>query len=226
MTIAPAVQHDWKALRAAADDVLIENLGTLWAFRTKVAKLFEAMLQGTKAPFKRPPIARLRLICEGEPPAKLIIHPAWNSHAKTVDLSRIECELLQEDGGIVRGERARLFSNRVDFRVEVPWPRIGGMRQTAKTDLLRALDTIRSFLDDHHAVLVRSHDHCCCCGRGLTDELSRSRGIGPECIQRIGCLAFKEVDGNSLIVPEDTSEPNASPGPDVDSDDCPFTLMS
>jgi hypothetical protein len=36
-------------------------------------------------------------------------------------------------------------------------------------------------LDDQGEVLARSRDRCCICGRKLTDELSCSRGIGPEC---------------------------------------------
>lgn len=32
-------------------------------------------------------------------------------------------------------------------------------------------------------VLSRSKDHCCICGKNLTDEISRGRGIGPDCLR-------------------------------------------
>ena len=40
-------------------------------------------------------------------------------------------------------------------------------------------------------ILSRSKDRCCCCGKWLTDDISRSRGIGPECL-RTAALCFGE----------------------------------
>jgi hypothetical protein len=44
------------------------------------------------------------------------------------------------------------------------------------------------------------------CGRRLTDELSRSRGIGPECLRRLGWSADRFGDGHheipGLVEPE------------------------
>lgn len=40
-------------------------------------------------------------------------------------------------------------------------------------------------------VFSRSESRCCCCGRWLTDDVSRSRGIGPECL-RSAALCFGE----------------------------------
>jgi hypothetical protein len=34
-------------------------------------------------------------------------------------------------------------------------------------------------------VFSRSKDRCCICGKGLTDEISRGRGIGPECLRHV-----------------------------------------
>ena len=34
-------------------------------------------------------------------------------------------------------------------------------------------------------VFARSKDRCCCCGKSLTDEISRCRGIGPECLKDV-----------------------------------------
>ncbi|HBJ33420.1 MAG TPA: hypothetical protein DDZ51_01405 [Planctomycetaceae bacterium] len=40
-------------------------------------------------------------------------------------------------------------------------------------------------------ILSRSKNRCCCCGKWLTDDVSRSRGIGPECL-RSAALCFGE----------------------------------
>jgi hypothetical protein len=38
-------------------------------------------------------------------------------------------------------------------------------------------------------VFGRQADKCCCCGRALTDVVSRTRGIGPECVRMFGSFA-------------------------------------
>lgn len=52
--------------------------------------------------------------------------------------------------------------------------------------------SIRTITDLLHGLLIEPEatfaqsaqsNHCCCCGRGLTDVVSRTRGIGPECIK-------------------------------------------
>jgi len=40
-------------------------------------------------------------------------------------------------------------------------------------------------------IFGRSKDNCCCCRKPLTDDTSRSRGIGPECL-RSAALCFGE----------------------------------
>jgi hypothetical protein len=51
--------------------------------------------------------------------------------------------------------------------------------------LRRAVAVMDDFLADRRAVFARSHNNCCVCGRSLTDEQSRARGIGPECIKGV-----------------------------------------
>ncbi|MEK6259016.1 MAG: DUF6011 domain-containing protein [Planctomycetota bacterium] len=41
------------------------------------------------------------------------------------------------------------------------------------------------FAIDPFFVMEKNKDNCCCCGKGLTDEVSRARGIGPECLGRL-----------------------------------------
>jgi hypothetical protein len=203
MVSATVSTPDWKAIRASSDRRLAENGPTLQAFREKVVTLFRAMLEGAEEPFKRRPPVSLRLICRGDPPAKLVVHPGWNPGAKTVNPDWASCELLQEDWGIAGGERVKAFGKQVTFGTGDERPVfLGTIRRTAEADVRRALNVMREFLDDHRAVFARSHDHCCCCGRALTDELSRSRGIGPECIKKIPYVGFHDLGWNGLVTPE------------------------
>jgi hypothetical protein len=64
----------------------------------------------------------------------------------------------------------------------------------------QALQTIADYLADPATVFARSHGHCCICGRSLTDELSRSRGIGPECIKITPYMLFRTE--RSIVEPE------------------------
>jgi hypothetical protein len=62
------------------------------------------------------------------------------------------------------------------------WKRWGC--ENGHTALELIAGTMTDFIEDPEGVFARSADRCCLCGRSLTDEVSRGRGIGPECIQR------------------------------------------
>ncbi|HEX4144540.1 MAG TPA: DUF6011 domain-containing protein [Pirellulales bacterium] len=47
------------------------------------------------------------------------------------------------------------------------------------------IEMVRYFVLRPQDVFRRASDHCCCCGRRLQDQLSRTRGIGPECLQAV-----------------------------------------
>jgi hypothetical protein len=100
----------------------------------------------------------------------------------------------------------RRFSSRLAFSDSDSWGvQLWRYSVANAEDIARAVGTIQDFLTDHLAVLARSHDNCCVCGRALTDELSRSRGIGPECIQKIGCIGILPRDWNQLVARESSS---------------------
>jgi hypothetical protein len=235
MMITTERQADWTAIRAAADRTLEENAPLLQSFRSKVASLFRIMLEDSKPPFKRKPPISLRLICDGDPPAKLIVHPQWDRYDKTTNPEFVCCELLQERFRTVGGQRVKQFGEQLAFNIgDKPQylnhrPRVGLMYETGELDARRAIKIIREFVDDHRVVFARSHDHCCICGKGLTDELSRSRGIGPECIKKIPHFVFLATDGNQLVKPEDEAR-FAPPIPETQlgdpDDDPPFRLTS
>lgn len=53
------------------------------------------------------------------------------------------------------------------------------------------VNTVKGFILFPWQIFERSKDHCCCCRKPLTDETSRSRGIGPECLQN-AAICFGE----------------------------------
>ncbi len=64
-------------------------------------------------------------------------------------------------------------AERVDYQV-AHWQRVrAGREETAKT--IEADPVLAA------ARFAACHSICCCCGKGLTDERSRTYGIGPDC---------------------------------------------
>jgi uncharacterized protein (TIGR02996 family) len=174
--------------------LLADNAGLLESFRVSLTALFAplevAARRRAAGPFRRKPPISLRLIVEGEPPAKLIVLPhatvfgRRDQRVVRLDCARMDCELV--DTGSALKSYVRLGVSLSPCAAHL------GRRywQTALGDTQRVVETVRDFVTDRRKVLARSHDHCCICGRGLTDELSRGRGIGPECIQN--CYRFLE----------------------------------
>lgn len=48
------------------------------------------------------------------------------------------------------------------------------------------VEMARVFVDDPQSVISRNTANCCCCGKSLRDEVSRARGVGPECLTKMG----------------------------------------
>lgn len=108
-------------------------------------------------------------------------------------------ELFQERIVTANGQPVRKFDRLLTLWVKPEERAVNRIHTSAVTDLLTALGTMEDYLRDPRAVLARSHDNCCCCGRRLTDELSRSRGIGPECIKTIGSMMYGQTNWNRLV---------------------------
>jgi hypothetical protein len=231
MTATPIQDVDFGMIRTAADGVLADNAAILQAFRERTATLFRAMLKDAQQPFKRRPPVSLRLICEGDPPAKLIVHPDWDRYKKAVNPEFACCELLEERFVTVQGQRAKKLSERINFRIgDKPQylnhrPRVGLMHQTGVSDARRAIEVIREFVNDHRVIFARSHDHCCICGKALTDELSRSRGIGPECIKKLDWGVFSDHWSNRVIVPDAIDAQAMPPPAPIEADEERFVLV-
>src|SRR5262249_27279942 len=137
-------------------------------------------LYGTFDFDRKPPIS-LRLLMAGEPRAKLAVLPKWTKRAGKgggIDPEGRTCEMLVEQRATVDGKEAVNWFTALRVIVGFPVPRNYRLRDAAE-NYRRALDTMRDFAQDARAVLARSSNNCCICGRGLTDEESRARGIGP-----------------------------------------------
>jgi hypothetical protein len=194
-------QREWAEIRAATDEFLRESAETLGIFRERLTALFDAM-RADKEPFQRRPNISLRLIALGDPPAKVITLPSVR-HDRTggyLVTSRHTIELMEKTSIQVKGKDADQFRRKLNFNNSPDLPsQVGTIYKTALDDARRTIATIRDFLDDSRAVLARGCDHCCICGRALTDELSRSRGIGPECILKADVVAVLTGPGHVIV---------------------------
>jgi hypothetical protein len=176
---------------------LAEQAALCERFRQMLAPLFTNMLAKARegmAPeekLRRRPNVSLRLIADGQPLAKLLVLPSWDSRDKTMDCERLDVELMVEDAARINDTEAKQWRKQIDLRINPPYhshPLYRGPRLTrywpksAEADVRRVVDTIRSFVENPRGVLARARDNCCICGKPLIDELSRSRGIGPVCI--------------------------------------------
>ncbi len=196
-----ATKIDWTTIRKQSEELLADST-VVESFRQQMQTLFAELLADKPPPYLRRPIASLRLICDTETPAKLIVHPGWSRRTRTVTIDRIECELLQECARTCNGQAARQFDKRINMVIAPNKRDVGRMHATGPKDVMTVLQAMEDYLESPQAVFARSHDHCCCCGKHLTDTLSRSRGIGPECIQRIDHILVKQVDWNRLVQEE------------------------
>jgi hypothetical protein len=201
------MKREWAEIRSATNEFLAQNEGLFESFRERLTALFEAMRED-KEPFTRRPNISLRLIASGSPLAKLITLPHMRHDATGGYLvpARHAIELMEQKPIQAQGKDAVQFQKKMDFENVVGKPRrVNYIYKSALDDAHRVIATIRDFLDDSRAVLARGCDHCCICGRGLTDELSRSRGIGPECIKSTNIVAILVGEGRpdpAFIVPE------------------------
>ncbi len=170
-------------VREAAHAYLAEHEAELFRMRDVASKYFDAIT--TSGWHERRPMAGFKLCCDGTPPARVAIRPRWDRRAKQLTTSIVEAELMVEDRkadkvGSVKRDLKISLHNRYSENVQLhKW-----WRDESKTinSLSRICETILQFLEDPERVFARSSDHCCICGRALTDDTSRTRGIGPECL--------------------------------------------
>jgi hypothetical protein len=155
----------------------------------------------------RRPNVSLRLLAEGNPPLKLITMPQWRKEYGVITgttggwllemMERYESTIQHYDANRNKtGEEKALRwrKSKLSFRESGT---LGYSAVYGDFDRLmpRVTRLMRDFLSDKRKVLARSCDHCSICGKGLTDGLSRARGIGPECVKYVDVTWFKLKDG-------------------------------
>ena len=105
-------------------------------------------------------------------------------------------------GGVMVDDRGVLIeclkrcndANGNNFPVRMLGVRVGTSAQKTRWYLdgksdeaaMALVEMARSFLADPQSVIARNTDNCCCCGKALRDEVSRARGVGPECLTKMG----------------------------------------
>lgn len=48
------------------------------------------------------------------------------------------------------------------------------------------VEMAKLFVADPQSVIAKNTNNCCVCGKALRDEVSRARGVGPECLTKMG----------------------------------------
>jgi hypothetical protein len=194
-------------LWAVARTILAQYAEATERFRQAAAAVLSRLAEGRPPPTRRPPIS-LQLMAAGLPAAKLSMVPHWTPPCRrsgrpgVLDCERLRVEMLTEEAVRHEGTDTRKFTCRAALLL-LP----GGKstlrsfyRSTFRDDLHRAVGVMTDFLADSRTVFARSHDRCCLCRRRLTDEQSRGRGVGPECIRSLDMVLFVGRE-NSLVVP-------------------------
>jgi hypothetical protein len=203
-------KREWAEIRSATNGYLNENAELLQAFRLRMRALFDAMQSRVPGPYTRRPNISLRLIADGDPAAKLIVLPVLfrGSSEHRLDIDAHEIEFMQEKPVKANGQDGMQYQKRIDFTNEVGRPpRVNYIYKSAVDDARRVIATIRDFMADSRAVLARGCDNCCICGRPLSDELSRSRGIGPECIKSSDIIAVLIEPGTPSFLVQPEADP-------------------
>jgi hypothetical protein len=190
----------WNRVWSEANDLLAKNAELLERFRAEMETLFRA-LEGDKTTHSRKPQIGLRLIADGEPAGKVIIMPVWSRYRKVLDCSQVTYRMLEERDVETDKGPGKKWSERIKISPSRGQLKVVAIDNGDVDDVRRILSTLRSFLDDRRAVLARCHDRCAMCNRRLTDELSRSRGIGPECIRKLPWITAV-LTQRSIIEPE------------------------
>jgi hypothetical protein len=141
-----------------------------------LADLFRAQAAGQK--FQRRPTLGLNLPAPGDPPLWLSIRPRWDRWHKAVDTGIVEMEVIAERDLADRPAREVTIQLSADKAHISSWA-----INTAEAQLPRALAVLDNFLADPDQVFAKSAESCCVCHKTLTDPVSRSRGVGPECLR-------------------------------------------
>jgi hypothetical protein len=185
MTAVVARNPELEAARRAAEAALAAGAQVLERLRQSAAGFFAVQLEGETVFTRRPPVS-LTLPLGGTPPARLALVPQGrrNRWAKTTTLNtEFVCGELVVDYPCTESRCA----SRVELGLSLTPGQLWLTRCCARSGeaAARVVEVAEEFFADPASVFSRSEYCCCICGRALIDEVSRSRGIGPECHKRV-----------------------------------------
>jgi len=172
------------AVRREFTVILDTHIDELFEFHYMISSYFAEEAQG-KEYSRRPPLG-FRLCGIGEPLTRIAVRPAWHYGKKVLDPHSITMETLVERN---QGKRdgKQVFRISHDFSIVLTandWRWTSFSHTNAIDGAERIVEVVQSFLMCRDDVFARSKTHCSICGRALTDDQSRTRGIGPECIKK------------------------------------------
>jgi hypothetical protein len=198
MTKRDAQLASARAAKAEYDGILAANRQIITATGELLSTIFKAEEDGHGKPtdgyWRRPPIGvRLEI---GD--RYLTATPGYNAHHNKrqadgsysavpgeLHLEKVNIEVLIK-ANTLRGKRLMLSAKINEDGATLHRWRLDA--DATKMYVTFMLDTFKGLLADPYNVFAENSDHCSCCGKTLTDAVSMTRGIGPECIKYFGHL--------------------------------------
>ena len=173
---------EWQDLTDSTQD----RMGDTERFRQVCSQIFAEMVQDRQ--FTRCPPIALRLYG-----ANAMVCPSigWSPRHCEALPDRVHVDVLVEVETELESQKAYKRFRAVKATLdpdEFRLMRINRSKLDAACDAFRTI--AEEFIEDPRSVMARCSRQCCVCGRKLTEPESISRGIGPECVHRLGDLAF------------------------------------
>jgi hypothetical protein len=196
--------RDLRGRRVIAADVqaaLAAGEAVLLALHDRCGALFTALAEGKVEHSRRPNIS-LALVDAGPPLLRVALRPFWHKRGgvKVMDAGETTAEVLVSRlrwVSAATGEPAEAVAEHKELAAALSHAPRRGRRQAHATRWSlwygvaaagRLVRLAGDFLANPAAVAARSADRCSICRRRLTDEVSRSRGVGPECLEYWGAI--------------------------------------
>lgn len=164
------------------------NRSLLDSFRAECAELFRLQAERKGQSFNRKPPIGIRFQVGSN--AMAVCAPRFNYQSKAVLCDSQVLELITQQTVERDGDKFYRPTKRLAFRLSLQGPSLARwFRSTVADDALTLLTGLKRFMESPAAQL-EGRTHCAICGRILNDGHSKSRGVGPECIEVVSRWPF------------------------------------